>query len=103
VALTAAGISGAGVGWAAPAIGSGAEVMSGAPACVRRKAASPAGRRAAGRAVDGNGDVPATCGRAVPPVGGGCQPRSFGAEGLAGLGHQDDGSVGMDVEAEAID
>src|SRR5690242_20744626 len=97
----AGGISGTGIGWAVPVIGNGAEVISEAPAWVRRKAASPAGRRAAELPVDGDGEVPATRGRAVPPAGG-CQPRSLGAEGLAGLGHHEDGKVGVDAEAEAI-
>jgi hypothetical protein len=99
----AGGIIGAGVGPAdipGPA-GSGVAVRSGAPACVRRIAGSPDGRRAVARPPAGClGAATGVDGLARPAAAGACQPRT--AEGAgpasAGLGHQEDGNAGLDAE-----
>jgi hypothetical protein len=78
----------------------GAAVRSGAPACVRRIAGSPEGRRAAARPPAGClGAATGDDGLARPAVAGACQPRTAEGEGpaSAGRGHQEDGNAGLDA------
>lgn len=98
--------------------GSGAAIVSGSPACVRRSAASPGGRgdvtpaatarrdavggigggivgrRAVPLAVVGTG-ASTVDRRAVPLAGPACQPRSPGAGTADGRGHDEEGRSGF--------
>ncbi len=93
-ALTAGGSTGGAGGWVAADIGSGADMRSGPPACVRRSDASPAGRRAAVPAV-GRGGVPPEPATRCGVI----EPAGAVGDVVPGLDHQEDGSDGVDEAA----
>ena len=101
-ALTAGGMTGGAIGWL------GAHRRQRGRREVRRAGLSPPYRRVAGRPPrrlaagrSCQAGLPADRRTVAPPNGDVCQPRFFtvGAVAPIGLGHQEDGNVGVDAVA----